>query len=70
MTSKRYYIGKRVNPQFKKPYYKAYGQLSKADVKKKENAIYGSMVLAGYDTFQEYNAQILQLQADGFSVHS
>lgn len=35
--SKYYYIGERYNPQFAKPYYVAYGQLSKKKQKKKRN---------------------------------
>jgi len=68
MPNKKYYIGRRNNPQLAKPYFVAYGQLSKADVKRKENAIYGSMILTPYDTQELYDQQIAALMAAGFSV--
>jgi hypothetical protein len=66
--TKLWYIGARYNPQFDKPYYVAYGQLSKADAKKKEGSIYGSMHLTGYSTQQEYENKIQELNLDGFRV--
>ena len=62
------YIGMRVNPQFKQPYYVAYGALSKKDAKKKENCSYGSMYLTGYTDKEAYDAQIVKLRAEGFRV--
>ena len=64
----KFYIGKRVNPQLEKPYYRAYGQLSKTAAKEKEGSIYGSMTLKSYDTQAEYDAAIAQLKQEGFSV--
>ena len=66
---KLFYIGCRYNPQFSKPYYKAYGQLSKADAKRKEDCAYGSMSLTGYDSKEAYEAQITNLKNEGYSVH-
>lgn len=66
--SKSYYIGERHNPQFDKPYYVAYGQLSKKEAKEKEKSIYGSMWLTGYSTQQEYESKINELKQNGFSV--
>lgn len=67
-NSKKFYIGARHNPQFQKPYYKAYGQLSKTDAKAKEKCSYGSMYLTAYETEQEYlNAQE-ELKANGFRI--
>jgi len=68
-TAKLYYIGERGNPQLKKPYYKAYGQLSQRDAKRREKCAYGTMDLTGYNTEAEYNAQIEKLRTDGFSVN-
>lgn len=68
MAQKKYYIGQRNNPQLPKPYFVAYGQLSKAEVQRKENAIYGSMILTPYDTQVLYDNQIAALMAQGFSV--
>lgn len=68
MPNKKYYIGQRNNPQLPKPYFVAYGQLSKTAARKKENAIYGSMVLTAYDTQALYDQQIAALMAAGFSV--
>ena len=48
---KLYYIGWRGNPQLKNGgYYKAFGQLSKAEANRKEKTVYGSMYLYAYDT--------------------
>jgi len=69
IAAKLFYIGRRDNPQFSKPYYVAYGQLSKSDVKNKENSLYGSMSLQGYATEQEYNTEIERLKTDGFRVN-
>ena len=65
----KFYIGERSNPQLKKPYYKAYGQLSKADVKRKEDSVYGSMTLTPYDTKAEYDAALVKLKEDGFRIY-
>ena len=65
---KLFYLGRRYNPQFNKPYYVAYGQLSKADVKRKENCIYGSMTLTGYETQDAYNAAIAEHESNGLRV--
>lgn len=67
--AKLFYIGMRINPQFKNPYYKKYGQLSKTEARKKENCVYGSMYLTGYETEEEYNAEINKLTKSGFSVY-
>ncbi len=64
-----YYIGARYNPQLG-TYYLTYGQLSKAAAKRKENCVYGSMTLTGYDTEAEYNTAIEKLKNDGNSVKS
>lgn len=66
--AKQYYIGERHNPQFNKPYYRAYGQLGKTAAKQKEKSVYGSMALTGYATEGEYLQKIADLRAAGFSV--
>lgn len=68
-ASQQWYIGERGNPQLPKPYYRKYGQLSKADAKKKEETVYGTMSLTGYNTEEEYNAAAEKLKADGFKVN-
>lgn len=68
--AKTLYIGMRVNPQFKKPYYVAFGALSKKDAKKKEDCAYGSMYLTGYETQESYDAELAKLRADGFTVNT
>ena len=65
---KKYYVGRRDNPQLSKPYFVAYGQLSKADVKRMESSVYGSMTLTGYDTIEDFNQTIQTLESDGFRV--
>ena len=56
-TQKLFYIGERINPQFAKSYYIAYGQLTKKEALKKEDCIYGEIYLTGYNTKAEYNAE-------------
>lgn len=65
---KNYYIGARYNPQLPAPYYVAYGQLTKKDVKKKEDCIYGSMYLTPYDSKEKYEDEISRLESAGFRV--
>lgn len=66
---KLFYLGWRGNPQLKNGgYYKKFGQLTKADAKKKEKCAYGSMSLTAYDTEEEYNKAIEDAQAKGMSV--
>ena len=65
---KSFYIGERFNPQLSKPYYKAYGQLSKTEAKEKENPIYGSMYLTCFETESEYTNALDKIKADGFSI--
>lgn len=67
-TRKNFYIGERVNPQFKKSYFKAYGKLTKAEAKKKENCAYGSMYVTAY-TEDEYNAKLESLKSEGYSIY-
>jgi len=68
MATKKFYIGRRDNPQFKQPYYRKYGQLTKTEVKKKENCLYGGMSLTAYDTEESYNNAIQTLLNSGFRV--
>jgi hypothetical protein len=67
-TGRKWYIGQRDNPQFDKPYFVAYGQLSKTEVKAKEKSLYGSMYLTGFATQQEYESKINDLRNRGFRV--
>ena len=63
---KLYYIGWRGNPQLKNGgYYKAFGQLSKAEAKRKEQTAYGSMWLYKYETEGQYNAALELLKEQG-----
>jgi hypothetical protein len=68
--AKKFYIGQRDNPQLPKPYFNAYGQLTKKDAAKKEKPLYGSISLTSYDNEQDYNVQIEQLKNEGFSVNN
>lgn len=67
-SAKKFYLGCRYNPQFLKPYYVAYGQLSKADAKMKEGTIYGSMTVTAFDTQEEYTAKMDQLHLEGYRI--
>lgn len=67
--AKLFYIGTRYNPQFNKPYYVAFGRLSKTEASRKEQCTYGSMFVNSYGTQEEYDAEIERLLAAGYSVH-
>jgi len=69
MKKKLFYLKERHNPQFKKPYYVREGQLSKTEVKKKENSLYGDNYMLSYNTRKEYNDAIEKLKANGYIVH-
>jgi hypothetical protein len=66
--AKQYYIKERSNPQFKKPYYIACGQLSRTQVKAAESTVYGSNNMLPFKTLEEYEAALKKLVADGFNV--
>ena len=68
-TVKSYWIKERHNPQLEKPYYTAYGQLSKREAVKKEKTLYGFSIMREYKTADEYNAAVEKFKADGFTVH-
>jgi hypothetical protein len=64
-----FYIGERVNPQLKKSYYVAYGQLGKREARDKEDCAYGSMYINSYETEEEYGKEIIKLKENGFNVN-
>lgn len=64
-----FYIGKRNNPKFPQPYYKAFGKLTKKEAAaKKERPSYGFMGLTSYRTIDAYEAAIAELVAEGQRV--
>lgn len=67
-NKKKFYIGERRNPQFDKPYYMAYGQLSKTAASQKSKTIYGSIFITEYQTEAEYKSKIESLQQNGYRV--
>ena len=66
--AKQFYIKQRNNPQLKKPYYVAEGQLTKKDAKRKESSLYGDNYMIGYATEEEYKDAIKKLKANGYSL--
>lgn len=67
---KLYYIGWRGNPQLPHGgYYKAFGQLSKAEAKRKESPLYGTMFLHEYETEEQYNSALSILKKSDYSIH-
>ena len=64
----KWYIGKRVNPQLSNPYFRAYGQLTKAQAKQKEDTLYGEMYVTAYDTEAEYLEVLDKLSRDGYNI--
>lgn len=69
MAAKLFYIGERLNPQLPKPYYNAYGQLTKKDADRKESCLYGSISLTGFSTKEDYENAIKKLESEGFRVN-
>jgi hypothetical protein len=68
--AKKFYLGERSNPQLPKVYYKAYGQLSAKEAKKKEKAqVYGSMTMIAFETQIGYETAIRLRKEEGFNVH-
>lgn len=63
-----FYIGRRDNPQFKKPYYLAYGKLTKAAARKKTESMYGSVTLESYSFEMDYRTRVAELLALGYRV--
>lgn len=51
---KLYCIKERFNPQFKEPYYKALGQLTKKEIKKYEQSNYGSNYIISFSNIDDY----------------
>jgi hypothetical protein len=71
MTTRKklFYIGESHNPQFQKPYYVNYGQLSKTEANRKEKCSYGSMYIMAYETAEEAQLAINKLKDEGFRIH-
>lgn len=67
---KLFYIKERINPQFKKPYYVAKGQLTKKEAKRLEETLYGYNYVLSFETKEEYIAKITELIKNGFSVRN
>lgn len=65
----KYYIKKRFNPQFDKPYFITCGKLTAKEAKKKEKPIYGMNIMLPFNTQKEYDAEIERLKKDGFTVN-
>lgn len=65
---KKFFIGRRDNPQLSKPYFKAYGQLSQTSAKEKEKSAYGSMSLTSYNSEEEYQKALDKIKSDGYSI--
>lgn len=68
MSRLSWWIKERDNPQFDKPYYIMCGQITKAEAKRKENTMYGSVIMLEYKTEEEYNNAIIKLKVEGYSV--
>jgi hypothetical protein len=67
---KLYYIGERYNPQFKTPYYVAFGKLTKTEAKRNEQCLYGEMYLNSYEDEQSYNDKLTELKNKKLTVYT
>ena len=62
MIGKFYWLKERHNPQFKKPYWKACGQITAKAAKAKEASIYGDTYMHEFVTKEEYEKKISELK--------
>lgn len=70
MTTKKWYLKERSNPQLDKVYYVKQGQLTKKKVKElQNNSVYGNNSYISFDTEEQYLAEIEHLKNIGFNVH-
>lgn len=63
-----YWIKERCNPQLG-TYYVACGQLSRAEAKKKESALYGDNVMHRFATESQYLSKLSELKKKRERVH-
>lgn len=66
---KKFYIKERHNPQLG-TYYVACGQMTKKEAKSYEDTRYGTNVMHGYDTAEEYEKALADLRARKHEVES
>ena len=64
---KYYWINERHNPQIG-IYYIAYGRISTAEAKKKEQSIYGQNYLHKFNTKKEYLFKIKEIEQTGVRI--
>lgn len=65
---KFWYIGERNNPQFKQPYYKVLGNITKSEAEKYVQTIYGSNSVFSFNTEAEMLAKVTELKNAGYRV--
>lgn len=61
MAGKYYWIKERHNPQFDKPYFVAYGNITTRRAAQMENANYGTNYMLRFDTKEAYEAKLKEL---------
>jgi hypothetical protein len=68
--AKKYWIKERLNPQFKKAIYSTYGAatLTKKQIEKMENPVYGINIMHSFKTKKEYLARIEELKSEGETI--
>jgi hypothetical protein len=69
MNKRSYWIKKRYNPQFDRPYYSACGQLGKREAKRKEDSLYGFNEMLEFVSAEDYQKAIEQFKAGGYTVY-
>lgn len=69
MAGKYYWIKERENPQFKKPYFVACGNITVSRAMKMERASYGSNYMHKFETKLEYDSMLAKLKREGFTVN-
>ena len=70
MGCKYWWIRERVNPQFKKPYYIAYGKIPIKEALQLEKSIYGDNYMLRFESEIDYKVKLSKLRQNGFDVRN
>ncbi|MCL2555446.1 MAG: hypothetical protein FWE03_00305 [Firmicutes bacterium] len=67
-ATKKWFLGKRDNPQLKEFYYKIFGRINRQEQVRAENPSYGTMTLTGFETREALMDEVQRLRGEGLKV--